>query len=112
LKNKLQRALDLAGTHSITDVFGRIEAGMAQIWERDHALIVTEIHDYPKCSVLHFWIAAGEKDAVISLSHDVIAWGRTQGCSRATLAGRKGWLRVLADEGWQASRLTLMEKMI
>lgn len=108
----IEAALDRAGrTHSLGDVIRQVIAGQAQIWETDGALIVTEIHEAPRARVLHFWVATGELDAVVALSEVVLEWGARNGCSQATLAGRKGWERVLAGAGW-SPRLTLMGRSI
>ena len=88
------------GTHSVEDVLDQIERGDAQLWTEQDALIVTEIHDYPQKKVLHFWLATGEIASVVSLSNHILAEGKKMGCDQATLAGRKGWERVLGSAGW------------
>lgn len=105
-----QIAEALAGggsTHSVGDVLAQIEAGEAQLHEWEDSVIVTEIHDAPRCRVVHFWLAAGKLEEVIPLSRVVLAWAKREGCSRATIAGRRGWVRVLQSDGW-TSELTLM----
>lgn len=105
----IERALREGGsTHTVEDVLRQIEAGKAQLWVRDNALIVTEIHETPRASILHFWLATGKMEPVLELHREVMEWGRTQGCDRATLTGRRGWLRVLAGLGWRET-LALME---
>lgn len=98
-------------THSVEDVLDQIERGAAQVWIRDGSLIVTEIHDYPQKKVLHFWLATGEIASVVSLSHRILAEGKKMGCVQATLAGRKGWERVLGADGWNPM-LRVMSKEI
>lgn len=99
------------GTHTIEDVLRQIEAGKAKLWVRRDALIVTEIHQTPRAKVLHFWLATGSLDEVVALSREVLEWGKQEGCEQATLAGRRGWERVLASEGW-APMLTLMGRVL
>jgi hypothetical protein len=109
--DRLQEALDFGGnTHDLPDIAWMHDNGKCQVWADDDGIIVTEVHEYPRIKVLHFWLAAGKKEAVICLSHRAMEWGRKIGCRKATLAGRKGWLKVLADEGWRASKLTLLER--
>jgi len=97
------------GTHTVEDVLAQVQSGEAQAWENDGGLIVTEIHDTPRMRVLHFWLATGELDAVIRLSHEAMRWGAGLGCKQATLAGRRGWEKVLAPEGWTPA-LVLMQR--
>lgn len=97
----LIHALSLAGdTHSLADVVRQVEAGEAQVWQSDNAVIVTEVKDAPRKRIIHFWLAAGKLDEVIALSREVLAWAKSIGCERATLVGRKGWVRALRNEGW------------
>jgi hypothetical protein len=111
--DRLQEALDLAGnTHDQSDIAQMIKDGRAQMFADENGIVITEVHEYPRVKVLHFWLAAGEKEAVIKQSHRAYEWARRIGCRKATLAGRKGWMRVLADEGWRASKLTLLERAL
>lgn len=103
---QLEEALDRAGnTHTARDVARMIVQGDAQLWLRDGGMIVTEVEDYPRGPVLRFWLAAGDKDDILDLLPEVYEWGREVGCKKATMLGRKGWGRVLADDGWEASPL-------
>lgn len=99
--NGLTEALEHGGGgHSLGDVLSAVKAGTAQLWAEDGCVLVTEINDAPNHRELHFWLATGTLDAVIALSNKVIEWGREQGCTVASLCGRKGWERALRDEGW------------
>ncbi|HKJ87167.1 MAG TPA: hypothetical protein VKA48_01420 [Gammaproteobacteria bacterium] len=98
--DELEKALALDGGHTLGDVIQLALERKAQVWESERAVIVTQIHDAPRQRTLHFWLAAGELADVVELSHEVLEWGRAVGCQRATLAGRKGWERVLETEGW------------
>ena len=73
--------------------------------------IKTEIHANPQNKVVHFWLATGVMASVLRLHYDVLAWARELGCTRATLAGRRGWEKALASEGW-APELILMGREI
>lgn len=106
----LEKALAAGGdTHTIGDVVAAVLAGEAQLWEDEGALIVTEIQVYPRKRTLHFWLATGGMAPVIALSHRILAWGREQGIETATLAGRRGWERALAGDGWRPA-MTVMER--
>ena len=108
----LVEALERGGsTHTVEDVLDEIQRGEAQLWEADGALIVTEIHDTPRKRLLHFWLATGELQAVIALMHRALEWAKSEGCTMATLAGRKGWEKVLASEGW-VPMLTMMSREV
>ena len=108
----LEEALRRGGdTHTVEDVLDQLSMGEARLFENEDALIVVEIHDSPCKRVLHFWLATGELEAVVELSREVLAWAKEWGCKEATLAGRRGWEKVLASEGW-APMLTVMRREI
>jgi hypothetical protein len=100
-RDGIEEALRLGGgTHTYQDVVDQLQMGEAYIFENEDGLIVVEVHDTPRKRVLHFWLATGNLDAVIALSYEAEAWGKTIGCEMATIAGRRGWERVLKSEGW------------
>lgn len=102
----IEEALERGGdTRSMPDVMQAILNGEAQIWGDERALIVTELWR----PYVHFWIATGELQHVISLSHRVMKWAKGLGYTKASLTGRRGWLRALAGEGWR-EQAVLMER--
>ena len=109
----LERALKYGGeTHTIFDVFDSVESGRSKLWVEEGATIVTEVFTYPQSKTLHFWLATGELDTVIDLSERIIEEARQEGCDRATLSGRMGWLRALKDHGWSRSKTVHMERSL
>lgn len=108
----LEKALQYGGgEHNVGDVIAKILANEAQLWQAEGALIVTEIHLTPRKKVCHFWLATGDMAAVIGLSYDVLDWAKGEGCDKATLAGRMGWKKVLATEGWSPELLIMGQEL-
>jgi hypothetical protein len=108
----LREALSLAGgTHSFEDMLRQIQDGSAQVWCDEGACLVTEVIASPQKRVLHFWLATGELEPVVALSRRVIAWGKEQGCTMATLSGRRGWTRVLTTEGWSPATVVMTREV-
>lgn len=101
LINKLLEALEHAhGEYDLQSLMAKVHAGDAQLWHEGDAVIVTEVLDFPRTRVLHFWLGAGSLEDVITLQRKVNAWGKEQGCARATLHGRKGWVKALRADDW------------
>ncbi|HKI83154.1 MAG TPA: hypothetical protein VKA63_02360 [Candidatus Krumholzibacteria bacterium] len=98
------------GAYKWEDVEEAILSDAAQLWTSDEAAIVTQVRAYPQRAEIHFWLAGGKLDAVIKLSRAVLGAAKRAGISRATLAGRRGWVRALKDEGWEPSDLVIMER--
>jgi hypothetical protein len=104
----IQEALDRCGDpRTIEDVAQEILQHSAQVWGDERALIITQLA-FP---YLHYWIATGEIKAVVELSHTIRAWAKALGYSKATLTGRRGWVRALAGDGW-TERAVLMGREI
>ena len=97
------------GTHTVDDVIERIMSGHLQLWPAERGCAVTEIVVYPRKKVLHVFLAAGEMDQIIAMIDSAIDWGKTQGCTGMTIAGRHGWSRVLAKYGYKPV-MTVLEK--
>jgi len=108
----LEKALDHGGrTHDINHVFAAVGRLEAQVWIEGPCIIVTEVNDSPRERELHFWLAAGTLDEVVALSNKVMEWGREMGCTVASLCGRRGWTKALANEGW-GNQLVVMGRRL
>lgn len=110
-KRHISSALVYAGdTHSADDVLAMIAAGALTGWPGPDSVIVTEVITYPRQKLLHFFLAAGVRRELAAMTPHILDWGRSQGCTRASLVGRKGWQRTfLRDTGWTVSNHVLME---
>jgi len=100
-----------AGTHTFDDVLDGIRAGRMQLWPAERGCAVTEIVVYPQKKVLHVFLAAGEMDQLFDMIDEAAEWGRRQGCTSMSLAGRLGWQRAMKPLGWEA-KMVVMERGI
>jgi len=108
---QVNRALGYARTYNAAEMAGEVLAGRAQLWQEGEAMIVTQLDEKPRETILRFWIAAGELQDVLKLATKVYEWGREIGCKRAVFIGRKGWKKPLAAQGWEADKhMVLYEK--
>ena len=108
----LEAALAQGGdTHRLQDVLSAVYQGTAQLWIDGPCVIVTEVNDTPLERELHFWLAAGTLDEVIHLSNKVMKWGREQGCTVASLCGRRGWAKALRREGWNHQMIVMGQRL-
>lgn len=100
------------GTHTFNHIFQSVLEGRMQLWPCDKACAVTEIVVYPMCKVLHVFLAGGDMDSIVEMQKSAEEWGRAQGCTSMTIAGRKGWSRVLAEHGYKEQFVTLAKELI
>lgn len=95
---------------SVEDVLRRIATDkQVKLWGDAEACIVTEKIDTQ--STIHFWIATGRLDAVIRLSREILEYARGQGCRRASLTGRRGWVRALEEDGWKETSVVMQKEI-
>lgn len=103
-------ALEYAnGTHLFEDVAAMIESGQLQLWPAPRGCIVTEIVQYPRKRIFNMFLAGGDFAQLMDMDGDMEQWAKAQGCDAATLHGRRGWTRALAENGWRET-LTTMER--
>ena len=107
----LQKALEFGGnTHSLDDIKRAIDSGQLTFWAGRNSAVITEIEDYPQHRVLQFYLAGGNLAELETMYPAIEKWGREQGCTMASTAGRPGWERTfLKREGWKP-RTVLMTK--
>ena len=98
------------GTHTFDDVADMIKTGRLQLWPAPKGCLVTEILVYPRKTVLNVFLGGGDLDQLADMHGDVIAWAKAQGCTAATIQGRKGWERAFRSYGWQARHVVLQKE--
>jgi|TARA_R110000868_G_scaffold73502_1_gene213080 hypothetical protein len=98
----IEAALKLSGgTHIFDDIAECVKLGTMQFWNADKSCAVTEILQYPRKKVLHIFLAGGDKDQIIDMNRSAEEFGKRNGCTAMSLAGRRGWVRSLKTQGWQ-----------
>lgn len=96
----LEKALQFDTEGSTFDkVAEQVSTTHAQYWPiTDRSVIVTQIDGKD----LHFWLATGDIVELQAITPRILDFGRDMGCTRATLTGRRGWVKsFLRDTGWR-----------
>ena len=114
-KDWIESALKKGGeTHNFKDIVDGVLSGHMQLWMGTNGCAVTEIIVYPNKKVLHVFLAGGDKGygikQITDMHDDALAWGKQQGCDGMTVAGRKGWKKVLQSRGWSEQFTTLLKE--
>lgn len=100
------------GSHTLQDVRRRVSDGSFQLWPAASSVIITELFVAPTGQKYVNFFLAGGNLRELKLMHPIVCqWARTQGCTKATFAGRKGWERTFLtkEEGWKP-QLVLYDK--
>jgi hypothetical protein len=88
------------GTHTFDDIVSMILAGRLTWWQNGQSFAVTEFVSYPRENHIHIFLAGGDLNELLDLQDTIAIYGKHAGCSTLTMAGRKGWLKPLAEVGW------------
>ena len=102
LRHHVEAALEYSGgTHNFDDVAEMVGDHRLQLWPASNSVVLTEIIVYPRLKNLHYFLAGGDLDELSRMRPMIESWGKSIGCTRVTLAGRKGWAKTfLKDEGY------------
>ena len=91
------------GTHIFEDVVDGVVNMRMQAWVNGGSIAITEVIVFPRKKTLHGFLAAGNMREILEMVPSAAEWGRQQGCTAFTLAGRKGWQRVFGKRGWRTA---------
>jgi hypothetical protein len=108
----IEAALPFAGgTHTIEDVQEAIEAGRALLLAGKNSAMVCEVQTYPRLKSFHIWLAGGDLSELRSAQTQLedLAW--RFGCSRISIAGRRGWVRAIEDLGYEETFTTIVKEI-
>ena len=113
LRHHVEAALEYSGgTHDFEDVVQMVEGHRLQLWPAKDSVVLTEIIDYPRLKNLHYFLAGGDLDELSRMRPLIESWGKSVGCTRVTLAGRRGWAKTfLKDEGYSPQWSVLAKEL-
>lgn len=113
LRQQVESALEYSeGTHTFEDIAEGVASDRFQLWPGTKSVVVTEIIVYPRIKNLHYFLAGGDLDELKLMRPYIERWGKSLGCTRVTLAGRKGWAKTfLRDEGYEPKWFILSKNL-
>jgi hypothetical protein len=113
LRHHVEAALEYSGgTHNFDDVTEMVEKQQLQLWPAKDSVVLTEIIVYPRLKNLHYFLAGGDLDELSRMRPLIESWGKSVGCTRVTLAGRRGWQKsFLKDEGYSPQWSVLAKEL-
>jgi len=114
LRRHVEAALEYSGgTHNFDDVAEMVGDHRLQLWPASNSVVLTEIIVYPRLKNLHYFLAGGDLDELSRMRPMIESWGKSIGCTRVTLAGRKGWAKTfLKDEGYRPQWSVMAKELI
>lgn len=98
-------------THDKEHLWELIEKGEVQLFPLPHGAFCATIQTYPtELRECHFWLAGGDLGEMQKVEPLTMKWAKSLGCQRATLRGRKGWVKVLPP-GWEDVGTILVKEL-
>ena len=113
LRHHVEAALEYSGgTHHFADVIEMVKQNKLQLWPAVNSVVLTEIIVYPRLKNLHYFLAGGDLDELSRMRPMIESWGKSIGCTRVSLAGRRGWAKTfLKDEGYSPQWTVLAKEL-
>ena len=113
LRHHVEAALEYSGgTHNFDDIAEMVQRNQLQLWPAKDSVVLTEIIVYPRLKNLHYFLAGGDLDELSRMRPMIESWGKSLGCTRVTLAGRRGWQKsFLKDEGYSPQWSVLAKEL-
>jgi hypothetical protein len=113
LRHHVEAALEYSGgTHEFDDIVEMVGKNQLQVWPASQSIVLTEIIVYPRLKNLHYFLAGGDLDELSRMRPMIESWGKSLGCTRVSLAGRRGWANTfLKDEGYSPQWTVLAKKL-
>lgn len=111
-KKWIESALEYSGgTHTFDDIVAGVYSGHMQFWPAENGCAITEVITFPRRKVLHVFLAAGEMNQIVDMDESAEQFARANGCNAMTIAGRRGWKKVLAEKGYKESYTALIKEL-
>lgn len=109
-RNWIEAALEYSGgTHDFDDIVQMVKSGQLQFWPAEDACAITEILTYPKKKVLHIFLAGGNMETIVDMNTSAEYFAKLNDCTGMSIAGRKGWSKVLLDKGYKPAHTVLQK---
>ena len=90
-----------------------VVAGDGKLWATDKAAMVTRVCLYPGgAKVVRSLATAGDlKEILETLTPQIEAWAKENGCTHSLVEGRDGWRKALAPFGYQHHQTILIKEL-
>ena len=108
----IEAALEYSGgTHDYQDIVESVKTGAMQFWPAEDACAITEIIVYPRKRAFHVFLAGGNMDTIVDMDESAVYYAKINGCTIMSIAGRKGWQRVLNEKGYKPYLTSLAKEI-
>jgi hypothetical protein len=97
-KERLDKMLEATGGFYIfEDIVEMIHSGQMQSFADGDNWVVTQVHKFPRKTVLDIVLVIGEMDAVLAMEDKLVAYKEEVGADVIIATGRLGWSKTHPD---------------
>lgn len=100
-----------AQAQSFDDLLMMVMRGTVQFYSFEKSFLVMEIINYPQFKVYHCFLAGGDMRDVFESEARMLPNAKALGCKYLSIAGRKGWTRMLKPRGWKFVCATMYKEV-
>ena len=112
LRPHIEAALGYAdGTHTFDDITGMVLRGRLRFWPMLNSVMLTEILEYPREKHYHMFLGGGDLTEILAMHPEVEQAARDAGCCKLTIAGRRWWVKPLANHGWHEQHTVCVKRI-
>ena len=99
------------GSHTFQNIVDAVQNEVMQFWPMEKSCLVTEVINYPNLKTLHIFLAGGDLEEIKTIDSTLEFLCQEIGADYISLSGRRGWIKALADIGYELSHVTLAKKV-
>lgn len=99
------------GSHTFQNIVDSVQNEVMQFWPMEKSCLVTEVINYPNLKTLHIFLAGGDLEEIKSIDSTLEFLCQEIGADYISLSGRRGWIKALADIGYELSHVTLAKRV-
>jgi len=99
------------GSHTFQNIVDAVQNEVMQFWPMEKSCLGTEVINYPNLKTLHIFLAGGDLEEIKSIDSTLEFLCQEIGADYISLSGRRGWIKALADIGYELSHVTLAKKV-
>jgi len=111
-REEIEQALHHAEySHKFDDIAAMVLQQHLTLYTFDDCFCLCQINVFPQFKALHFMIAGGNLDGIISRKAHFEELAKGAGCKYMSFSGRKGWERALKQHGWRHKFTTMWSEI-
>lgn len=109
LRELIEKAIEPSHEpYTVEEVAAELASERSTLFVEGESILICQLINHNDAITGHCWLGAGDMETIKSeLIPRAEAWAKANGATRATIDGRRGWVRALKDMGFKEESVTL-----